>query len=151
MSCFADSGLGLSSFYIIWFLFLFRKEWIEFADYTIFNLTFNLDFELISCCFVFIDSLGGNARTVMVANMVIFFFPIVIPLFKVNIGNTITMCEICSKLKKTPKQNDVIEVILVSLLQTLNRFYIWLPYFHWPYWTKNRQLDGFGDTFVKFN
>ena len=52
-------------------------------------------------------------------------FPAGIYLFKVNIGNTKTACEIRSKLTiKTPY------VVLLSLLLTLNRFHAMSWCFH---------------------
>ena len=43
-------------------------------------------------------------------------------LFKVNSGNTRRKCEICSKLTIINHQNDVNDVILLSLLLTLSKF-----------------------------
>ena len=48
--------------------------------------------------------------------------PAGIYLFKVKYGNTKTMCEICSKLKITTLERRH-DVILVSLMLTLNRFH----------------------------
>ena len=43
-------------------------------------------------------------------------------LLKVNKGNARPLCEISSKLiMKTPKDTDVVDVVVVSLLLTLNR------------------------------
>ena len=55
-------------------------------------------------------------------------------LFKINNKSTRTLCKICSKL--TLKiQNDVIDVVLVSSLLSLNRFHTLFKCFHcllWP-------------------
>ena len=47
--------------------------------------------------------------------------PARIYLFKVNNGNTRTICEICEKLTKR-QQSNVIDGVPLSLLLTLNRF-----------------------------
>ena len=49
-------------------------------------------------------------------------------LFKVNNENTKAMCEICSK-------TGVIDVVLVSLLLTLNMFQVFICCFHCRLWT----------------
>ena len=48
-------------------------------------------------------------------------------LLKVNNRNTRTMCEICSKLTIKPPEN-VIDVVLVALLLTFNRFHIFFGF-----------------------
>ena len=55
--------------------------------------------------------------------------PTDIYLFKVSNENTRTMCEICSNNNR--HQNDTIEVVLVSLVLTLNRHHImfWCFYY----------------------
>ena len=45
-------------------------------------------------------------------------------MFKVNIRNTRTSCEICSKLTLKTQEYNAIGVVLVSLLLTLNIFHI---------------------------
>ena len=49
-------------------------------------------------------------------------------------GNIKTTCKICLKLT-TKMQEDVIDVILVSLLLTLNKFHILFRCFHCWLWT----------------
>ena len=60
--------------------------------------------------------------------------------FKVNNGNTRTMCEICSDLT-IRHQNDVIEVLLVLLLLTLNGFHILFWCFHYLLWTNKCRME----------
>ena len=55
-------------------------------------------------------------------------YPKDIHLFKVDNGNSRALCEICSKLKKR-HLNDVNDVVLVSLLLTLNRLLHFTPLF----------------------
>ena len=50
-------------------------------------------------------------------------------MLKVNYRNTWTRCEVCSGLT-IKHQNDVIDVVLVSLLLTLNISYILFYYFY---------------------
>ena len=50
-------------------------------------------------------------------------YSVIIYLFRVNNGNTRTMYEICLRLT-IMKQNNVANVALVSLLLTLNRFFL---------------------------
>ena len=62
-------------------------------------------------------------------------------LFKVTNGNTRIMSGICSKLtKKKRHQNDVIDVVLVSLLLILNRSHALSGCFHCWLWTSKSQL-----------
>ena len=62
-------------------------------------------------------------------------------LFRVNNGNTKTMCEICSKLTiKTP--NDVSDVVLVSLMLSLNSFHAFFWCFYCSLWTSKCLLGG---------
>ena len=69
------------------------------------------------------------------------FFPADIYLFKVNNRKNRKMCEICSKLIiKTPEQHDGNDVILMSLLLTLNRFHTLFWCFHSWLWTNQCQL-----------
>ena len=58
--------------------------------------------------------------------MTTYIHPANMNLLKVNNRNTIKRCEICSKLTTTTKkthQNDVIDLVLVFLLLTLNIVY----------------------------
>ena len=48
--------------------------------------------------------------------------PTLIYLFKVRNGNTKIMCGICSKLTTKIYRNDVIDVVLVSSMSTLNGY-----------------------------
>ena len=50
-------------------------------------------------------------------------YSVIIYLFRVNNGNTRTMYEICLRLT-IMKQNNVATIALVSLLLTLNRFFL---------------------------
>ena len=65
--------------------------------------------------------------------------PVGIFLFKVNNGNTSTMCKICSKLT-IKKQNNFINVVLVSSLLTLNRFQTLFWWFQCWLWTSKHRL-----------
>ena len=64
-------------------------------------------------------------------------------LFKVNSGNTRRKCEICSKLTIINHQNDVNDVILLSLLLTLNKFDTLFCCFHCWLRTSKYRLVGF--------
>ena len=67
--------------------------------------------------------------------------PTGIHLFKVNNGNTKAMYDICYQLTKTPDWRR--DVILVSLLLTMNRFHT-LPWcFHCWLWASKFQLGMF--------
>ena len=58
-----------------------------------------------------------------IASTITSIFPADYYLFKVNNRNTTTRCEICSKLTiKKPERRHSVNVILVSLLLTLNIF-----------------------------
>ena len=59
--------------------------------------------------------------------------PIDIYLFKFNNGNTRTMCEICSKLT-IQTSNTSIDIVLESLLLTLNKFHTLFWCFHCWLW-----------------
>ena len=67
------------------------------------------------------------------------YYPAGIYLFKVNNGNRRRMCEICSKLTKR-HQKDVSNVVVMSLLLTLNRFHTLCWCFHSWLWTSKCQL-----------
>ena len=65
--------------------------------------------------------------------------PAFIYLLKVNYGNIWKMCSTCSELT-IRQQNDVTDVVQVSLLLTLNRFYTLLWCFHCCLWRSKYQL-----------
>ena len=69
-------------------------------------------------------------------------------LFKINNGNTTAMCETCSKLTVKILERDVIDVVLVFLLLTLNRFYKLLSRFQYWLWTSNCLLGYWQDQFI---
>ena len=53
-------------------------------------------------------------------------YPTGVYLFKVNNGNTWTICEICSKLTIKTRQQQI-DIVLASLASTLNTFHILIP------------------------
>ena len=63
-------------------------------------------------------------------------------LFKVDNENTRTVCEIYTKLT-IRLQNEVIDIVLVFLLLTLNRFHTLLWYFHYWLWPNKCWLGRF--------
>ena len=83
---------------------------------------------------VLVDFFSTCRHLIRLCNEVCDTLPAGMFLLKVNNGNAGAMCQTCSKFSKG-SQNEVINVFLVSLLLTSNRFYALFWFFHCSLWT----------------